>query len=70
MAYSDARTILSSMYGVYKVEGVVVGNKWAELDKTDSDSALKDGKTVLDNVFCTPSTTSNHHQGRGRGPVR
>ena len=25
MAYSDARTILSSMYGVYKVEGVVVG---------------------------------------------
>ena len=65
MAYSDARTILSSMYGVYKVEGVVVGNKWAELDKTDSDSALKDGKTVLDNVVLYSSTTSNTTKDEG-----
>ena len=50
IAYADRRTILSAMYGVYKVEGVVVGNKWAELEETDYDAALKDGKTTLSNV--------------------
>jgi len=44
IGYTDHRTILSAMYGVYKVEGVVVGNKWAELEETDYDAALKDGK--------------------------
>ena len=65
IAFSDARTILSAMYGVYKVEGVVVGNKWAELDKTDSDEAMKDGKTMLDNVVLYPSTTSNTTKNEG-----
>ena len=57
--FADRRTILSFMYGVYKVEGVVVGNKWAELDGTDSDAALKDGKTVLDDVKLYASTTTS-----------
>ena len=65
IAFSDARTILSAMYGVYKVEGVVVGNKWAELDKTDSDEAMKDGKTMLDNVVLYSSTTSNTTKNEG-----
>ena len=43
----------------------MVGNKWAELDKTDSDSALKDGKTVLDNVVLYSSTTSNTTKDEG-----
>ena len=59
ITFSDSRTLLSTKYGVYKVEGVVVGNKWAELNKTDSDAALKDGKTVLDDVVLYSSTTSN-----------
>ena len=65
IAFGDHRTLLSTKYGVYKVEGVVVGNKWAELDKTDSDSALKDGKTVLDNVVLYSSTTSNTTKDEG-----
>ena len=65
LAYADSRTILSAMYGVYKVEGVVVGNKWAELDQTDSDAALKDGKTTLDNVILYSSTTANTTTGEG-----
>ena len=65
IAYNDSRTILSAMYGVYKVEGVVLGNKWAELDQTDSDAALKDGKTTLDNVILYSSTTANTTTGEG-----
>src|SRR5699024_10927745 len=47
LAFKDSRTILSAMYGVYKVEGVVVANEWAQLQKTDSDAALREGKTIL-----------------------
>ena len=53
------------MYGVYKVEGVVVANEWAELDQTDSDAALKAGKTTLDNVVLYSSTTANTTTGEG-----
>ena len=59
LAYADSRTILSAMYGVYKVEGVVVANEWAQLQKTDSDAALREGKTTLDNVIVYDSTTAN-----------
>ena len=65
IGYTDHRTILSAMYGVYKVEGVVVANEWAELDETDSDAALKAGKTTLDNVVLYSSTTANTTQGEG-----
>ena len=65
IAFGDHRTILSSMYGVYKVEGVVVGNEWAELDQTDSDAALKTGKTTLENVVLYQSTTANTTTGEG-----
>ena len=67
IAYTDHRTILSAMYGVYKVEGVVVANKWAELDQTDSDAALKAGKTTLDNVVLYASTTASTTTGEGKG---
>ena len=63
IAYADRRTILSAMYGVYKVEGVVVGNKWAELEETDYDAALKDGKTTLSNVKLYASTTASTEKG-------
>ena len=59
LAFKDSRTILSAMYGVYKVEGVVVANEWAQLQKTDSDAALREGKTTLDNVVVYDSTTAN-----------
>ena len=59
LAFKDSRTILSAMYGVYKVEGVVVANEWAQLQKTDSDAALREGKTTLDNVIVYDSTTAN-----------
>ena len=59
LAFKDSRTILSAMYGVYKVEGVVVANEWAQLQKTDSDAALREGKTILDNVVVYDSTTAN-----------
>ncbi len=65
IGYTDHRTILSAMYGVYKVEGVVVANEWAELDQTDSDAALKAGKTTLDNVVLYSSTTANTTTGEG-----
>ena len=65
VAHDDHRTILSAMYGVYKVEGVVVANEWAELDETDSDAAQKAGKTVLDNVVLYSSTTANTTTGEG-----
>ena len=29
IAFADHRTLLSTKYGVYKVEGVVAGNEWA-----------------------------------------
>ena len=59
LVYSDHRTILSSVFGVMRVEGVVVGNEWAQLEKTNSDAALREGKTNLDNVVVYDSTTSN-----------
>ncbi|MFQ7450697.1 MAG: hypothetical protein ACLRNQ_03865 [Flavonifractor plautii] len=40
IAFGDHRTLLSTKYGVYKVEGVVTGNEWAQLEDTDSEDAL------------------------------
>ncbi|WP_297234071.1 S-layer homology domain-containing protein [uncultured Flavonifractor sp.] len=60
LSYADHRTILSAMYGVYKVEGVVVANEWAMLDD-DSDTALKEGLTTIynaDGIFSTTTSTS------------
>lgn len=59
VAYDDKRTLLSTKYGVYKVEGVVVGNEWAQLDGTDIDASLATGKTKLADVKVYASTTSN-----------
>ena len=59
LAYEDHRTILSSVYGVIRVEGVVAGNEWAQLQQTDSDAALREGKTVLEDVVWYDSTTVN-----------
>ena len=59
LSYEDHRTILSSVYGVIRVEGVVAGNEWAQLQQTDSDAALREGKTVLEDVVWYDSTTAN-----------
>ena len=59
LVYSDHRTILSSVFGVMRVEGVVVGNEWAQLEGTNSAAALREGRTNLDNVVVYDSTTSN-----------
>ena len=59
LVYSDHRTILSSVFGVVRVEGVVTANEWARLEETDSDAALREGKTTLDEVVVYDSTTSN-----------
>ncbi|HJB71676.1 MAG TPA: hypothetical protein H9941_12785 [Candidatus Flavonifractor avistercoris] len=59
LVYGDHRTILSSVFGVIRVEGVVVGNEWARLEETDSDEALREGKTTLDEVVWYDSTTAN-----------
>ena len=57
--FNDRRTILSAMYGVYKIEGVVVGNQWAELDGSKSEDAAKAGTTILDDVRQLASTTNS-----------
>ena len=59
ISYDDHRTILSSVFGVMRVEGVVVGNEWAQLEQTDSDAALREGRTTLENVVVYDSTTAN-----------
>ena len=59
LSYADHRTILSYVFGVIRVEGVVVGNEWARLEQTDSNEALREGKTTLDEVIWYDSTTSN-----------
>ena len=59
IAFEDHRTLLSTKYGVYKVEGVVTGNEWAQLEDTDSEDALAAGKTKMDHVKVYKSTTSN-----------
>ena len=59
MIFEDHRTLLSNKYGVYKVEGVVTANEWAELNQTNSEAAAKVGKTTLDQVKVYASTTSN-----------
>ena len=59
LVYGDHRTILSSVFGVVRVEGVVTANEWARLEETDSDAALRTGKTTLDEVVVYDSTTSN-----------
>ena len=59
LAYEDHRTILSSVYGVIRVEGVVAGNEWAQLQQTDSDAALREGRTTLEDVVWYDSTTAN-----------
>ena len=59
IAYDDHRTILSSVFGVIRVEGIVVDNEWAQLQETDSDAALREGRTTLDEVVWYDSTTAN-----------
>ena len=59
ISYDDHRTILSSVFGVIRVEGVVIGNEWAQLEETDSDAALQEGRTRLENVVWYDSTTAN-----------
>ena len=59
ISYDDHRTILSSVFGVMRVEGVVVANEWAQLQETDSDAALREGRTTLDQVIVYDSTTAN-----------
>ena len=59
LVYGDHRTILSSVFGVIRVEGVVVGNEWAQLQNTNSDAAMREGKTTLDEVVWYDSTTAN-----------
>ena len=65
LSYADHRTILSYVFGVIRVEGVVVGNEWAQLQQTDSDAALREGRTTLDNVIWYDSTTSNTRAEEG-----
>ena len=65
MIFEDHRTLLSNKYGVYKVQGVVVANEYAQLQGTDSDAALIAGKTTLDDVVVYSSTTSNTTVGEG-----
>ena len=59
MIFDDHRTLLSNKYGVYKVEGIVTANEWAELNQTNSEATAKTGKTTLDHVKVYASTTSN-----------
>ena len=59
ISFTDHRTILAAMYGVYKVEGVVVANQWARLEGTDSSAALREGRTTLENVVEYSSTTNS-----------
>ena len=59
ISYDDHRTILSYVFGVIRVEGVVVGNEWAQLEQTDSEAALREGRTTLENVIVYDSTTAN-----------
>ena len=59
MIFEDHRTLLSNKYGVYKVEGIVTANEWAELNQTNSEATAKTGKTTLDHVKVYASTTSN-----------
>ena len=59
ISYDDHRTILSSVFGVIRVEGVVAGNEWAQLQHTDSEAALREGRTTLENVVWYDSTTAN-----------
>ena len=59
LVYADHRTILSSVFGVIRVEGVVAANEWAQLQETDSDAALREGRTTLEDVIWYDSTTAN-----------
>ena len=59
ISYDDHRTILSSVFGVIRVEGVVAGNEWAQLQRTDSEAALREGRTILEDVVWYDSTTAN-----------
>ena len=70
IAYGDNRTILSAKYGVYRLEGVVVGNEWAQLEETDSDAALADGKTRLSDIRLVDSDTVNTRPGVDDGQSR
>ena len=63
IGFKDYRTILSTMYGVYKLEGVVVGNEWAQLMNTDVDDALATGKTRLEDVMLFDSNTLSTNTG-------
>ena len=57
IVYSDYRTLLSNRYGVYRLQGVVVGNEWARLETTGTDAALAEGKTKLNELRLIESDT-------------
>lgn len=65
IAFADHRTILSAMYGVYKIIGVVVGNEWAQLEGTDVDAALSAGRTRLGDLDRYESNTLMTQTGSG-----
>ena len=62
--FGDKRTILSTMYGVYKVKAVVTGNEWAQLEDargqgTDVDERLADGRTLVSKITTYTSNTQS-----------
>ena len=63
LVYSDRRTVLGEMYGVYKVKAVVTGNEWARLEDTDYDERLADGKTRIANPRIYTSNTLGTNTG-------
>ena len=67
LVYSDRRTILGEVYGVYKLKAVVTGNKWAQLDGTEYDERLADGKTRVDNPRVYTSNTLGTNTGDSSG---
>ena len=63
IVFSDYRTLLSNKYGVYRLEGVVVGNEWAQLEETGIDAAMAEGKTRMTDIRLIDSSTVSTRPG-------
>ena len=63
IVFSDYRTLLSNKYGVYRLEGVVVGNEWAQLEQTGIDAAMAEGKTRMTDIRLIDSSTVSTRPG-------
>ena len=63
IVYNDYRTLLSNKYGVYRLQGVVIGNEWARLENTGSDASLAEGKTRLGELRLVDSSTVSTRPG-------